>query len=97
MRHVRPTLMAKTESGTGMDVSEGDASRRFSAVRASTEWVVRLFKQWDIFNGKPVSWLEWRSLDMFVDFVTMVIQIRGPLPDRRRDPSGEWALIVILA
>ena len=100
MRHVRPTLMAKTESGTGMDVSEGDASRRFSAVRASTEcteWVVRLFKQWDIFNGKPVSWLEWRSLDMFVDFVTMLIQIRGPLPDGRRDPSGEWALIVILA
>ena len=90
MRHVRPTLMAKTESGTGMDRSEGDASRRFSAVRASTEWVVRLFKQWDIFNGKPVAWLEWRSLDMFVDFVTMVIQIRGPLPDRRRDPSGEW-------
>jgi hypothetical protein len=90
MRHVRPTLMANTDTGTGIDQGAADASRRFSAVRASTEWVVRIFKQFDIFNGRPVSWREWRSLDTFMDFVTMLIQITGPLPDRRRDPGGAY-------
>jgi hypothetical protein len=96
MRHVRPTLMASTASGTGIDRDAADAGRRFSAVRASTEWVVRLFKMWDIFNGKPVRWQEWCSLDLFMDFVTMVIQMRGPLPDNRRDPEGVQCFVMFV-
>ena len=93
MRHVRPTLMASTDEGSGMSAQQGDESRRFSAVRGASEWVVRGHKGFDIFCGRPVQWQEWPNVDLHLQFVTMILQIKGPHSDRTvAGPQGENVL-----
>ena len=93
LRHVRPTLMASTDEGSGMSAQQGDESRRFSAVRGASEWVVRGHKGFDIFCGRPVQWQEWPNVDLCLQFVTMILQIKGPHSDRTVEgPKGENTL-----
>ena len=76
--------------------SISDESRRFSAVRGASEWVVRGHKGFDIFCGRPVQWQEWPSVDLHLQFVTMILQIKGPHSDRTVEgPKGENTLCLL--
>ena len=80
--------MTSTQEGSGMSRQQGDESRRFSAVRGASEWVVRGYKGFDIFCGRPIQWQEWPNIDLYLQFVTMVLQMKGPFSDRTPAPAG---------
>lgn len=83
----KPTEMSK---GYGMTEGEGTRSRRLSQVRSVTERMVLQFKMFDMFDGPPVVQNEWFHLDMYKDFVSWLIILKGPLPDYLIPTSGEW-------
>ena len=72
-----------------MSRQQGDESRRFSAVRGASEWVVRGYKGFDIFCGRPIQWQEWPNIDLYLQFVTMVLQMKGPFSDLTPAPAGD--------
>lgn len=76
--------------GYGMTEGEGTRSRRLSQVRSVTERMVLQFKMFDMFDGPPVVQNEWFHLDMYKDFVSWLIILKGPLPDYLIPTSGEW-------
>lgn len=85
---VKPTEMC----GGMMAASESADSRRISQPRSASERMVWRFKQWDIFNGKPVVMSEWVFMQFYKDVIGWLITMQGPLSDKTPCALTEFIL-----